>query len=86
MLPWKNDLILSQAMYIENLLYDTNMHENNGVTTPMNPSTQLKITPHEPPLDITEYRKIIGKFQYLSLSDPAYLLRLSKLSEFMHHL
>ncbi|XP_074362603.1 uncharacterized protein LOC141702915 [Apium graveolens] len=84
-LPQNNGLILSQAKYIKDLLHDTNMHESNGVTTPMSSSIKLIITPHEPPLDITKYRKILGKLQYLSFTRPDLSFAVSKLSQFMHH-
>ena len=76
--------VLSQAKYINDLLHETNMHECNGAITPMSDSLALTINPNEPSLNITDYRRLIGKLQYLAFTRPDLAYVVNKLSQFMH--
>lgn len=84
-LPHPDGIVLSQSKYISDLLHDTNMHDSNGVATPMCSTSPLLVIQGEPPLDVTEYRKILGKLQYLSFTRPDLSFAVNKLSQFMHH-
>ena len=46
------------------------MHESKGVLTPMTSTLSLSLNDGTLPVDAIEYRKIIGKPQYLSFTEP----------------
>ena len=77
-------IILSQSKYIMDILQDTQMHESKGVLTPMSSTLSLSLNDGTLPTDATEYRKTIGKLQYLSFTRPDISFSVNKLSQFMH--
>jgi len=77
-------LLLSQAKYVSDLLHDLLMQDCNGVSTPMSSSESLMLNDDTPSHDATEYRKVIGKLQYLSFTRPDVSYSVNKLSQFMH--
>lgn len=83
-LSYHDGIILSQAKYIQDLLTETKMIDYNSVSTPMSPSLQLTMDNHAPLLDITSYRRLLGKLQYLSFTRPDLSFAVNKLSQFMH--
>ncbi|KAF5471799.1 hypothetical protein F2P56_008566, partial [Juglans regia] len=54
------------------------------VTTPLSTSVSLKLDDGTPTVDSTEYRRVIGALQYLSLTRPDISFAVNKLSQFMH--
>lgn len=78
-------LILSQSNYIHELLVENNMHENNGMSTPMSSSLSITTDPNSSAIDITEYRWIIGKLQYLSFTRLDIAFIDNKLAQIVHH-
>lgn len=84
-LPYNGGLVLSQTKYILNILHDTNMHECNAMTTPMSSSSSLTIDPLADVVDITAYRRILGKLQYLLFTRFDIAFVVNKLAQFMHH-
>lgn len=80
----EDHIILSQAKYIQDLLAETNMLDCNGVSTPMSTSVHLIIDNNAPIHNVTEYRRILGKLQYLSFTRPDLSYVVNKLSQFMH--
>ena len=54
------------------------------VTTPLSTSVSLQLANGLPSVDSTEYRKVIGALQYLSLTQPDISFAVNKLSQFMH--
>lgn len=63
-------ILLSQCKYIKDLLCDTNMHNCNGISTPMTSSCALQVDVSATPIDESAYRRILGKLQYLSFTRP----------------
>ena len=55
-------------------------------TTPLSTSTTLVLKDNSPPADATEYRRVIGSLQYLSLTSPDISYAVNKISQFMHSL
>ncbi|KAF5443514.1 hypothetical protein F2P56_036064 [Juglans regia] len=83
-LPTKNGLFLSQHKYIRDLLAKTSMDGAKDVTTPLSTSVPLKLSDGSSSVDSTEYRRVIGALQYLSLTQPDISFAVNKLSQFMH--
>jgi hypothetical protein len=54
------------------------------VTTPLSVSVPLKLANGSPLVDPTEYQRVIGALQYLSLTRPDISFAVNKLSQFMH--
>jgi hypothetical protein len=54
------------------------------VTTPLFTSVSLKLADSSSSVDSTEYRRVIGALQYLSLTRPDISFAVNKLSQFMH--
>ncbi|XP_047258992.1 secreted RxLR effector protein 161-like [Capsicum annuum] len=67
------------------LLDDVGMIGYKGVPTPMTSTTTLTASVNNPPIDGTLYRRVIGKFHYLSFTRPDIAFTVSKLSQFMHN-
>lgn len=60
------------------------MHESKGVSTPMSSSSCLTLTQADSHVDITEYRWLLGKLQYLSFTRPDVSFAVNKLAQYMH--
>ncbi|KAG7564770.1 Integrase catalytic core [Arabidopsis suecica] len=77
-------LHLCQKKYIMDLLAKTNMLTAKPVNTPM--ATTPKLTLHSgiKLTDPTEYRSIVGSFQYLAFTRPDISYVVNRLSQYMH--
>nr|CAN60617.1 hypothetical protein VITISV_003256 [Vitis vinifera] len=82
--PTKARLFLSQHKYIRELLSTTNMSGAKVVSTPLSITQSLKLLDGTTNVDNTEFRRIIGSLQYLSLKRPDISFAVNKLSQFMH--
>lgn len=83
-IPTQNGLFLTQHKYIRDLLARTCMDGAKDVTTPLSTSVSLKLNDGSTAVNSTEYRKVIGALQYLSLTRPDISFAVNKLSQFMH--
>jgi len=83
-IPTKEGLFLTQHKYIRDLLAKTSMDGAKDVTTPLYTSVSLKLADGSSSVDSTEYRRVIGALQYLSLTRPDISFTVNKLSQFMH--
>ncbi|KAF5461735.1 hypothetical protein F2P56_017810 [Juglans regia] len=54
------------------------------ISTPLSTSTSLKLVDGTTSVDSTEFRRVIGSLQYLSLTRPDISFAVNKLSQFMH--
>lgn len=79
-----NGLILTQTKYIKDLLKETHMEASNEVPTSMSTGQSLCITKDSPVVDQSEYRRVIGKLQYLAFTRPDISFTVNKLSQYMH--
>ena len=82
--PTQARLFLSQHKYIRELLSTTNMSGAKVVSTPLSITQSLKLLDGTTNVDNTEFRRIIGSLQYLSLKRPDISFAVNKLSQFMH--
>jgi hypothetical protein len=83
-IPTKEGLFLTQHKYIRDMLSKTSMAGAKDVTTPLSTSVSLKLADGSSSVDSTEYRRVIGALQYLSLTRPDISFAVNKLSQFMH--
>ncbi|KAF2290453.1 hypothetical protein GH714_013302 [Hevea brasiliensis] len=65
-----NGLHLSQKKYITDLLQEFKMIDAKGVKTPLPLTATLQLNNGTSSTDATQYRKLIGSFQYLSFTRP----------------
>ena len=82
--PTQAGLFLSQHKYIRELLSNTNMSGAKDVSTPLSTTQSLKLLDGTTNVDSTEFRRIIGSLQYVSLTRPDISFAVNKLSQFMH--
>ncbi|GKV30743.1 hypothetical protein SLEP1_g39523 [Rubroshorea leprosula] len=80
----KDGLFLSQQRYILDLLQKTGMADAKPVSSPLASTSVLQLSTGTPLSDGTNYRKIVGSLQYLSLTWPDLSFAVSRLSQFMH--
>lgn len=83
-IPTCAGLFLSQHKYIRELLQTTNMLGAKDVSTPLSTTTFLHLVDGTAAVDSTEFRRVIGSLQYLSLTRPDISFAVNKLSQFMH--
>lgn len=74
---------LSQRKYTLSLLQDTGFMDCKPASLPMDPNLKLSSTIGEPLPDITQYRRLIGRLLYLTISRPDICFTVNKLSQFM---
>lgn len=82
--PTRAGLFLSQHKYVRDILESTNMLGAKDVSTPLSTNTSLQLLDGTTVMDSTEYRRVLGILQYLSLTPPDISFAVNKLSQFMH--
>lgn len=75
--------MLSQRHYTLQLLEDTGFLACKPTTVPMDPRAHLNATDGEVLTDISQYRRLIGRLLYLTLSRPDIAFAVHKLSQFI---
>ncbi|KAF5462813.1 hypothetical protein F2P56_018789 [Juglans regia] len=78
-------LFLTQQKYVQDLLDRTCMDGAKYMTTPLSTSVKLHLGDGSPPVDCTEFRRIISALQYLSFTRPNISFAVNKLAQFMHN-
>ncbi|OIS98281.1 putative mitochondrial protein [Nicotiana attenuata] len=71
------------AEYALDILEETGMMGCRPVDTPMDPNVKLLPGQGEPLRDPTRYRRLVGKFNYLTVTRPDISYRVSVVSQFM---
>lgn len=81
---FKDGIFLSQSKYVADLLQTTDMADCKPVSTPM--SIKPTTSAHGDALyhDITNYRKIVGTLQYLTLTQPDLASAVNVVCQHMH--
>jgi hypothetical protein len=77
-------LFLSQHQYIRDFLSKTNMVGAKDVSTPLSTGISLKLDDGTASVDSSDFRRVLGSLQYLSLTRPDISFAVNKLSQFMH--
>ncbi|XP_014489926.1 uncharacterized protein LOC106752708 [Vigna radiata var. radiata] len=76
-------LFLTQHHCIRDLLQSTAMNDVKPITTPMSTSCDLSANSDASTCNVSEYRRIVGSLQYLSLTRPDVSFSVNKLSQYM---
>ncbi|XP_071728797.1 uncharacterized mitochondrial protein AtMg00810-like [Rutidosis leptorrhynchoides] len=78
-------LFWSQHTHIIDILLDQDMDGAKEVTTPMNTSTSIPPVEATSSTNSTAFRRVVGKLQYLAMTQPDIAYATNKLSQFMHN-
>ncbi|KAL6321118.1 hypothetical protein AAG906_012890 [Vitis piasezkii] len=70
--------------YVRDILENTHMAGAKDVSTPLSITKSLHLVDGTNVVNSTEYRRVIGSLQYLSLTRPDISFAINKLSQFMH--
>lgn len=76
-------ICLSQRHYSLKLLEDVGLLASKPVHTPMEPRLRLSSSEGELLTDVSQYRRLIGRLLYLTLSRPDIVFAVHKLSQFV---
>lgn len=79
----KSGISASQRHYALQFLNDFGFLDSKSVATPMNPSHTLSATEGEPLKDVTHYRRLIGRFLYLTITRLDITYSVHALSQFL---
>ncbi|WVZ54857.1 hypothetical protein U9M48_005601 [Paspalum notatum var. saurae] len=79
----KAGITLSQGAYAQKILKMAGMADCNASLTPMENRLKLSKLSTEPPVDATEYRRIVGALRYLVNSRPDLAYAVGYVSRFM---
>ena len=79
-IPTRAGLFLSQHKYVRDLLANTSMSGAKDVSTPFSTTQSLQLIDGTAAVDSSEFRRIIGRLQYLSLTRPDISFSVNKLS------
>ncbi|CAH9133229.1 unnamed protein product [Cuscuta epithymum] len=83
-IPTSAGLFLSQAQYITEILSRFHMDGAKPVSTPMSSTDKLPPANPSAAVDISDYRRLLGLLQYLSLTRPDVSYATNRLSQYMH--
>ena len=83
-IPTKAGLFLTQHQYIRDLLANSNMSGAKDISTPLSTSQTLQLVDGSATVDSTQFRKIMGNLQYLSLTRLDISFAVNKFSQYMH--
>lgn len=78
-------IVLSQHNYTLQLLEETGYLGSKPTKIPMDPKTQLKASNGQPLSDPSQYRRLIGKLLYLTISRPDITYAVHCLSQYVSH-
>jgi hypothetical protein len=79
-------IILTQEKYASDLLKKTSMADCKGVVTPLAVNDKLSVHTGTPlgPVDETQYRRIVGALQYLTLTRPDIAFAVNKVCQYLY--
>lgn len=78
-----NGIILSQRKYTLDLLKDSGVLGSKPISTPMDPNQKLTIDQGDLLDDPSRYRKLVGKFNYLTITRLDISFAVSVVSQFL---
>lgn len=84
LIPMNSSMFLSQHKYIKDVLEKFEMQDVKSSRTPLASTTTLMLHDGTPTNNATQYQRIIGALQYLTLTRPDLSFSINKLSIFMH--
>ena len=77
-------LFISQHKYVHGLLAHTSMSSEKDVSTPLSTTQSLQLVDGTTAVDSSEFHRIIGRLQYISLTCPDISFAINKFSQIMH--
>ena len=82
---YSSGVVMSQRKYALNILEETSMLECKPIDTPMDPNVKLVPGHGEPLRDPGRYRRLVGKLNYLTITQPDIFFPVSVVSQFYSH-
>ena len=76
-------IVISQRKYTLDILIDTGMLDCKPVDTPMDPNVKLVPSQGELLRDLGRYRRLVGKLNYLTITQPDISFLVSVVSQFL---
>ena len=76
-------MVISQRMYVLNILEETGMLDCKPVDTPMDPNVKLVPEQGEPLRDPRRYQRLVGRLNYLTITGPNISFPMSVASQFL---
>ena len=77
-----SEVVIFQRKYTLDILADTGMLDYKTVDTPMDPNVKLLPGQGEPQRDPSRYRRLVGKLNYLIITQPDISFLVSVVSQF----
>jgi len=77
-------IVISQRKYDMDILEETRLVSSKSVDTPMDPNTKLLPNQGEPISDPEQYRRLVGKLNYLTVTHPDISFAVSVVSQFLN--
>ena len=78
-------VVMSQRKYVLDILEETGMLDCKPVDTPMDPNVKLVPGQNEPLRDPGRYRRLVGRLNYLTITQPDISFPVSVVSQFLQH-
>jgi len=80
----KDGIVISQRKYALDILEKTGLMNSKSVDTPIDPNTELLPNQGKPMLDPEQYRRLVGKLNYLIVTHPDISFAVSVVSQFLN--
>ena len=80
----KDGIVISQRKYAMDILEKTGLMNSKSVDTPIDPNTELLPNQGKPMLDPEQYRRLVGKLNYLIVTHPDISFAVSVVSQFLN--
>ena len=78
-----SNVVMSQRKYVLDILEEIGMLDCKPVDTPMDPNVKLVLGQREPLRDPRRYRRLVGKLNYLTITQPNISFLVSVISQFL---
>ena len=80
----KDGIVISQRKYALDIFEETGLMNSKSVDTPMNLNTKLLPNQGNPMSDPRQYRRLVGKLNYLTVTRPDISFAVSVVSQFLN--
>ena len=77
-------IVISQKKYAMDMMEETGLVSSKSVDTSMDPNTELLPNQGEPIYDPEQYRRLVGKLNYLTVTRPDISFAVSLVSQFLN--
>jgi len=80
----KDGIVISQRKYALDILEETGFMNSKSVDTPMDPNTKLLLNQGKPMSDPEQYRRLVGKLNYHTVTRPDISFAVSVVNRFLN--